>query len=226
MSTICEDCIYRSYLFNGLSQEEYGLLNLSKKEASYGKGEIIYREGETIKNFLYLKEGLLKVFKTIGKNKEQIIGIAGPRDFIGLLSAFSKSRYIYSISVIEPSEICIIDMKTIQRIIQSNGSFATTLLTKLSQMHDQLLETRLSISQKNLRGRTAYIILMFAVEIYNSHRFDLPISRKEIGELIDMRTENVIRILSEFRKDRIIKIEGKNIEILEMNRLAQISEFG
>jgi CRP/FNR family transcriptional regulator len=93
-------------------------------------------------------------------------------------------------------------------------------------MHDQLLETRLSISNKNLRGRTAYIILMFANDIYQSNRFDLPISRKEIGELIDMRTENVIRILSEFRKDQLIKIEGKRIEILEMTRMERIANFG
>jgi len=201
-------------------------LNISRKEASFGKGDIICREGDPIEKFLYLKEGLLKVFKSTGPNKEQIIGITGPRDFIGLLSAFSKSNYIYSISAIEPSEICIIDLKAIQQIIQSNGSFAMTLLNKLSLMHDQLLETRLSISKKNLRGRTAYIILRFAKEIYNSNMFNLPISRKEIGELIDMRTENVIRILSEFRKDKIIKIEGKRIEILEMDRLERISNFG
>ena len=226
MSTTCEVCIYRSYLFDNLNDQEFGLLNLSKKEVRYEKGEVICREGEPIDRFLYLKEGLLKVYKTIDGNKEQIIGITSPRDFIGLLSAFSQSNYIYSIAAIEPSEICAIELDTILKIVESNGAFAMTLLIKLSQMHDQLLETRLSISQKNLRGRSAYIILMFANDIYRSNRFDLPISRKEIGELIDMRTENVIRILSEFRKDKIIKIEGKGIQILEMDRLKRIADFG
>ncbi|MCD6200582.1 MAG: winged helix-turn-helix domain-containing protein, partial [Bacteroidales bacterium] len=50
--------------------------------------------------------------------------------------------------------------------------------------------------------------------------------RKEIAELIHMRTENVIRILSEFRKDRIIEIEGKLIRILEKDKLQQIAEYG
>ncbi len=41
-----------------------------------------------------------------------------------------------------------------------------------------------------------------------------------------MTTENVIRTLSEFRKDNIIKINGKIIEITDFKRLKQICEFG
>ena len=96
----------------------------------------------------------------------------------------------------------------------------------MSKMNDQILNTRLNINLKNLRGRTAYIILMFSKEIYKNNKFELPVSRKEIGELIYMRTENVIRILSEFRNDNILKIEGKGIEIIDIDRLEQISEFG
>ena len=79
---------------------------------------------------------------------------------------------------------------------------------------------------KNLRGRIAYILLLFANDIYKTDAFDLPLSRKEIAQLIDMTTENVIRILSEFRKDEIIRINGKNIEILNKKSLNRISEHG
>jgi CRP/FNR family transcriptional regulator len=54
----------------------------------------------------------------------------------------------------------------------------------------------------------------------------LPISRKEIGELINMTTENVIRILSEFRKDGLVRIDGKNIEILNKELLEKLSKSG
>ena len=63
-------------------------------------------------------------------------------------------------------------------------------------------------------------------DIYKSNVFELPVSRKEIGEFIEMTTENVIRTLSEFRKDNIIKINGKIIEITDYKRLKQICEFG
>ncbi|MEA1896882.1 MAG: Crp/Fnr family transcriptional regulator [Bacteroidota bacterium] len=226
MSNSCDVCFYRSFLFDNLEKKELALLSLSRKEINYKKGEIIMREGEKISDFIYLKEGLLKVYRTVSYRKEQIVGVAKPMDFVGLLSVFSKSNYQYSLSTLEDSAVCIIPLDLVRQMVHSNGEFASTLLEKMSKMNDQILNTRLDINLKNLRGRTAYILLMFSKEVYKSEKFDLPVSRKEIGELIDMRTENVIRILSEFRNDEIIKIEGKGIEIVDMVRLEQISEFG
>ncbi len=226
MSNSCDICFYRSFLFDNLNKKEFALLSLARKEINFKKGEVISREGEKISEFLYLKEGLLKVYKTIGPRKEQIIGIAKPMDFVGLLSVFSKTKYLYSISALEVSSVCSIPLDMVKKMVLSNGEFATTLLEKMSQMNDHILNTRLNINLKNLRGRTAFILLMFSKEIYKSEKFELPVSRKEIGELIDMRTENVIRILSEFRNDSILKIEGKGIEIMDIKRLEQISEFG
>ena len=68
--------------------------------------------------------------------------------------------------------------------------------------------------------------LYFSDQVYFSDSFDLPLARKEIAELIAMTTENVIRILSEFRKDGILKINGKTIEICNRSRLQQIMEHG
>jgi CRP/FNR family transcriptional regulator len=225
MENSCELCIYRSFLFDNLDKKEFALLTLSRKELEFKKGAIICREGEKINSFLYLKQGLLKIYKNVDHRREQIIGITKPRDFIGLLSAFNEKTHLYSISALEDSSICIIDIEAIKNLIVKDGSFALTLLGKMSKINDQILGTRLDINLKNLRGRTAYILLMFK-EIYRSERYDIPVSRKEIAELIEMRTENVIRILSELRKDKIIHIEGKSIEILDLHRLEQISEFG
>jgi len=225
MENSCDLCVYRSYLFDNLDKNEFAQLSLTRKELDFKKGDIICREGEDIQHFFYLKHGLLKIYKTVGNRREQIVGITKPKDFIGLLSSFSDKKHIYSISALENSSLCLIDMELIKKIVLENGSFALDLLGKMSKLNNQILGSRLTINLKNLRGRTAYIILMFK-EIYHSLKFEIPVSRKEIGELIEMRTENVIRILSELRKDKIIKIEGKSFEIIDLHRLEQIAEFG
>jgi len=89
-----------------------------------------------------------------------------------------------------------------------------------------VLESKFALSSKNLRGRIAYILLDFANNIYKSNEFVLPISRREIAELIDMRTENVIRIMSEFRKDGLIKINGHIIEVINPEMLLKVSDAG
>lgn len=222
----CKSCLYRSFLFSSLDPHDLIRVNLSKKEMEYHQGEIVVRQGDPIREFMYLKTGLLKISQDIGTYGNQIIGIAKPLDFIGLLSVFSEDHYQYSITAIEPSSLCHIPLELMKEIIIKDGPFGLKILGKMSEMNEKVLQNRLQINRRNLRGRIAYILLQFSQEIYKNEKFTLPVSRKEIGELINMRTENVIRILSEFRKDNIIEISGKEIVVLDTQRLQQISEFG
>lgn len=201
-------------------------MNLNKKEIDIEKGEIICQEGEPIKYLVYLRGGLVKLYKTGTGRTQQIISIATSRDFIGLLSIFSNTEYIYSLAALEDSSICMIDMSVIKKIILQNGKFALSLIEKMNRISDVVLSNKVELGIKQLRGRIAHILLMFADKVYRSDIYELPVSRKEVGELIDMRTENVVRILSEFRKDQLIGIEGKKIEIINKSMLEKISELG
>lgn len=72
----------------------------------------------------------------------------------------------------------------------------------------------------------AFVLLYFTKEIYSTRIFDLPVSRKEIAEYIGMSTANVIRTLSDFNKEGIIKVFGKTIEIVDINKLEILSKRG
>lgn len=225
-NTHCSVCIYRNLIFGSLTPDELNIITRGKKELSFRKGEIICLEGDPIKDFLYLKTGLVKLFKIGDGEKSQIISINKPGDFVTLLSLFSESRYKYTISALEDSVLCSVDVTTFKEIVRTNDTFSMEIMRKMSTIYDEIIENAFNIAKKNLRGRIAYILLFFSQNIYMSNDFELPISRKEISELIQMTTENVIRILSEFRKDRIISISGKQIVILDPDRLDKICHLG
>ncbi len=222
----CGECGFRSTIFNCLSKEQLDLLSESKNIIKAKKGDIVVKQGENIESFVFLRAGLAKLTRLTHEGKEQIVGIARPRDFVGLLSLFSSQKHQYSITTIEDSEFCLVDYNRIFELTKLNGKLAHSLLEKISQVADILISTRLDLNSRQIRGRIAYILCYFATEVYNSNKFNLPISRKEIGELIDMRVENVVRVLSEFRKDGIIAIEGTQIEILNFEKLSWINQHG
>lgn len=222
----CKSCIYNKLLFGGLSDVELDFLTKKKQELEFKKGEIISKEGAPITSFLYLKEGLVKLYKESPGYKSQIISIAKPLDFISLLSIFSNSTYKYSVSALEDTVVCSIQLDAFKDVILNNGKFGFEILAKMSKVYDDILEARFEINRKHLRGRIAFILLYFSNHIYHSDEFELPISRREIAELIEMTTENVIRILSEFRKDNILKIEGKRISLLDPERIENICKLG
>jgi len=223
----CKECIVRNLIFEHVSVDELTDYCSTKTERSYKKGEAIIHEGDPITSFLYIQKGLVKLHRhTADSAYDQIISIALPFDLISILSVFSDTRYNLSITAIEDTVVCEFDLNRIKDLVRTNGEFALDLLARISRTTDNILRRNNDINSKNLRGRIAYILLFFSNDIYKNRFFELPISRKEIAELIGMTTENVIRILSEFRKEHIIRINGKEIEIEDADKLKMICLHG
>lgn len=220
------DCFYKAVFFNKLTFDEVSCLDHIREEKTFKKGEVISSEGDEIKNFIYMKKGLVKIHKHSIDGRERIISIARPIDFFGLLTIFSDTHYKYSITAIEESKFCMFDINSFKEMISKNADFGMMLIGRMSQVADGIIQTRFDLGGKNLRGRIAYILMYFANSIYMNNSFELPLSRKEIAELIDMTTENVIRILSEFNKDKVIKLDGKSIEITNVDLLRKINLAG
>lgn len=222
----CEKCDLKELFYENVGEDQIELVCNSKVEHEFKKGEMIFEEGKPIESFIYLKSGLVKLYRPGDTEKGQIIMIAKPFDFVSLLSVFSDNYYNYSVTALEDSVTCNVELSDIKNMIKTNGAFAMTVMNKMSKISDTIILESLTLRKKNIHGRVAYILLFFADQIYENDYFELPLSRKEIAEYIGKTTENVIRTLSEFRRDGVIKIFGKYIEISDKEKLKQISDFG
>ena len=225
-SCTCEHCELRELFVENLDEKNMEIICSGKLEKDYLAGETIIKEGTRIQDFSYLKSGLVKLFRSDQSGKEQIITIAKPMDYVSLLSVFSNERYNYSVTALEDSVTCNLKMEDIRSLINTNGKLALNLLGKMSKVADTLILESLEIRKKHLRGRVAYLLIYFSKTVFYADEFELPLTRKEMAEYVGMTTENVIRTLSEFRRDGILKIYGKTIHIANMESLQSISEFG
>jgi len=219
----CISCELMNLAFSSLSDEDIGLICEVREEISYSKGEVIHREGDPIRYFKYLKHGLVKLYRITEGGDEQIVTITRPFEFVSNTNVFYEEAYRYSLSALEDSVVCAIRIDLIKEMIIRNGLFALNLITILSRTAENIISLGMEIRKRNLAGRVAYVLLYFSGEIYHSRIFDLPVSRKEIADLISMSSANVIRTFSEFRRDGIIKSIGRTIEISDMNKLEIIS---
>jgi CRP/FNR family transcriptional regulator len=222
----CASCDFRDVVFSYLDDASVEDLCDHKEEQFFRKGEIINHEGEKISNFKYLKSGLVKLYRRTPSGDEQVITITRPFEFVSNMSIFSEEKYQYSVSALEDSVVCMVKLEFIKQLFLKNGGFAMGLLTKISRINDKIISQTLDIRQKNLIGRVAFVLLYFTNEIYKSRVFDLPVSRKEIADYIGMSTANVIRTLSNFKKEGIIRVFGKTIEVVDVAKLEIISKHG
>jgi len=222
----CANCDFRDVVFSYLTDPAIEELCDHKEEQFFRKGEVINHQGEKISNFKYLKSGLVKLYRRTPTGDEQVIAITRPFEFVSNMSIFSEDRYQYSVSALEDSVVCTVKLDFIKELFLKNGGFAMGLLTKISRINDKIISQTLDIRQKNLVGRVAFVLLYFTSEIYRSLIFEMPVSRKEIADYIGMSTANVIRTLSDFKKEGIIRISGKTIEVIDKEKLEIISKHG
>jgi CRP-like cAMP-binding protein len=83
-----------------------------------------------------------------------------------------------------------------------------------------------SLSQKNMAGRISEALLSLQKDIFESNPFDMILTRQELGEFTGMTKESVSRILKEFKEEQLIDIDDRKIEILDFDKLRDISRKG
>lgn len=209
-----------------LLPEELGKLRSCTHLASFQRKEVIFRQHTPVSHALFVKSGLVKIFKE-GRNKKNfILKIAAKGEFIGLMSLFGNSMNQFSASAIEDTEIGFIATKDFNDILSVNGCFARQIIKSLSEEGLFIFERLIGQSHKQLPGRIADVILYFSDTIYKKEEFSFPFTRRELAELAGTTKESFIRTLSEFKNDKIISLEGSRVSINSIKIIRTLSELG
>lgn len=211
--------------FDNLSDELLDNISSNQVQLNYNKNEILCKQGGFATHVLFLTEGLVKVYKE-HHDKNLILKFARPGEFIGLSSLFNKEVFNYSAASIDSSKIFSININTIKLIVKENPEFAQRIISQLNQNTTQYFERIISLTQKQLHGRIADAILHLSREIYKADRFNMLLTRRDLAEFCGMSTESAIRILKEFHNDKIVNLEGKNLEVKSYQLLERLSEVG
>jgi len=222
----CHDCKDKSCAAAILSRHELEQIDFNSRESVVKKGEVILHEGSLTSHIIYLKRGLAKEFVKPTPDKEQILSIVREHTYLGLPSLFGDRINHYSYSALEDVAVCYIDINTFKKLIKQNGAFAYEILISVSRDSLNNFHRFINQSQKRVYGRVADALLYFSKIVYESNEFILPLSRKELADLIGVSRESATRVATKFREEGIIDIRGRVIEIIKMDVLEQISKTG
>ena len=154
------------------------------------------------------------------------IKLAGPGNFAALSSAFASDVYRNSAAAIEETVALMIRKEVLRDILKLNGSFSVALINNMGKEIIDISDKLVTFSMKQLPGRVADLIRYFSEEVFKSDKFTVSLTRQEMAELIGTTKESLIRTLNEFKNDKIIDLEGKNIRILSKDLIRVLSEIG
>lgn len=222
----CVSYLYELSCFDLLSPEEKELVDTRSVQVIYKKGEMICKQGSFASHIMYLEKGLVKIYLE-GNPKDLILTITPQKNLMGLQSLYEGNEtFLYSISTYTDSSVRLIDIQMFKQILKQNPLFSYRILNILNESTSQSYGRFFSLTQKQLHGRLADILLCLSRKIFKSETFDLPLTRSDLSDLTSMSTESVIRILKDFKDDGIIEMNNKSISLMDIPRLDSISAKG
>lgn len=216
-----------SPIFKNLTPEEVERISRDRIISFYNKGTYIYHEGNRIGGCYVLINGIIKIFKTGIDGKEQIIRFAKPFDLIGFRSVLSGELACTTAKTLEDSTLCYINQESLFYLVKNNGNFSLELLQLACRELGEANSYITDIAQKTVRERLAEIIVHLKNEfgINKDNVLQISLTREELANIVGTATESVIRLLSEFKSDKLIEIEGRKIKILNFNALVKVANF-
>jgi len=223
----CKGCSASSNsLFKTLNQEETIFLEKQKSCHIYKKGDILYKEGSRIQGVFCLNKGVLKIYKTGSDGKEQIVAFARNGDITGYRSTLSNEPACTTAEVIQEAEICQIPANVIIHLVKTNGEFALSLMQLTCRELNQANSFIKDIAQKTVRERLAEALLRLeeTFGVATEGYLNILLTREELANIVGTATESVIRLLSEFKTDKIITMEGKKITLIDKPYLKKLAK--
>lgn len=183
------------------------------------RGQHLYREGDEFQSVYAVRSGTLKAYKTTDDGREQVTGFYFPGEILGM-DGISKNTHASSARTLETSAVCEIPFSSLSQLSALMPNLQRNFFQLMSReiTEDQVLITLLS--KNSAEERVAALLLSisarFARRKLSATQFRLPMSRVDIGNYLGLTVETVSRVLSRMQKLEFIRVDNKEIEILDI----------
>jgi CRP-like cAMP-binding protein len=225
----CSSCmVFKKSYFSILENGDLENLKFEKSSSFYKTGQQIFHEDSRAVGVYCLHSGKVKLYKAGADGKEQIVRFVTPGELFGYRSITGTRHYLVTAEAIEDSIICFINSNTFSELTEKYPEITKALLASLGDMLNEAEDRMISIAQKPVRERLAEALLTLCHKFHPEGCKDdnvLNLSREDLANIVGSATETVIRLLSEFREEKMITIEGRKIILKDVRKLKRIANF-
>lgn len=223
----CQNCPSRVHnLLSYCSADAIERIAQDKISQQYRAGQTIFGEGSRAAGLYCLHEGRVKITKSGGDGKEQILRLVRTGDVLGYRALVAGSVHATSAIALSDCTICLIPKHLISPQLSTNVLFSSAMLQLLAANLGATAERMLHLAYKPVRERLAEALLLLQRTYQPAgagQPFTIAISREDLGALMGTTKETTTRMLSEFKQEGLLTTRGSAITILAARQLNEIA---
>ena len=195
--------------------------------ARFAKGEVLYRRGDQADNLMIMLSGRVKISNITDDAREVVLNFLGEGDLNGELAALDGKGRSADATALEATEVAILYRRDFIPVLERNPK---ALLDIVAALAEKLRMTSAMVEHSLLQmsGKAANGLLRLANQhgrkVDDGVLVDLKISQRDLGSYIGLSRENTSRELGRLKDEGLIRVEGTQIVILDMEGLQTWAE--
>ena len=197
-------------------------IDSNRKSFHFKKGELLFKEGETMTGMYFINTGLVKVHKHWNNDKELILRIAKDGDIVGHRGLGTDTIYPVSGTALEPTDVCYVDLDFFNSTLKVNPGYLYQLMMFFASELKESEKRMRNLAHMSVKGRVANALLFLRQKFGTSPEgsINILLSRQDLASYTGTTYETLFRIMNELSEENVIKMDGKNIFILNEKRLS------
>lgn len=221
------DVVKKAPLFASLSDDEVESLRSSMVPHHLARGAILFREGDPGDRLYVIVTGKVKLGRTSGDGRDNLMAVLGPGEMFGELSLFDPGTRSLTATAVSDTELIGLGSDDLERYLTSNPDVAKHLLRALGQRLRRTNESLADLVFSDVPGRVAKAVLDLA------QRFGRPVeggimvahdlTQEELAQLVGASRETVNKALADFVGRGWIRLEARAVMILDAEKLTKRS---
>jgi len=187
--------------------------------------ETVFYEGENPTGVYVVCTGKVKINKSSRTGQQLLMRIESPGDLVGHISTLAEWPYAGSAEAMEESVVSMVDQDSLKKFLSKHPKAAMALLREVSRDVRRGEAKARDIAFKPARGRLAGTLVRMMTPAANK-KVKPQVSnlkRKELAEMAGLTIETTVRLLKDFEGSNLIKRKGKDIALLDLEKLRAIS---
>nr|WP_152206618.1 cyclic nucleotide-binding domain-containing protein [Marinobacter changyiensis] len=224
ISSSCDRCSLSSLCLPlAVGTGDMSLLNAAvKRETPYDRGSAVFTQDATFESCYVVKSGAVKTVRISERGDEKILGFYLPGEMFGL-DGLTGERYTSSAIALERSAVCEIPFHRLEELSRELPHLQHYLFRLMSQEISGAEQLGMLLSNNTAEERIISMFLTLssrqARRKLSATRFRLPMARGEIANFLGLALETVSRVLSRMQKQQQIRLDGRDIELLDLDAL-------
>ena len=212
-------------MFSNLSKPDRENVSQECDLKRFTRGDMIFRAGDQCEEFHIIVTGQVKLYVTSPNGQEKIFEILGPGQSIAEAMMFLNKPHMLNAQTLTDAMLMSISKPTVMSEIARDPYFSMQMLTGISRrLHGLMRDVEGYALQSGMQRLIGYLLRDLDEEApgnTNTLTVYLPVSKATIASRLSLTPEYFSRVLHELVGARLIKIDKREIHILDVQRLSR-----